>query len=79
LHYLTRVRKIWRSLYPPTDLFKNAKLLCPTLLVIFCHLIYNMLKVKKNRKGDLNNEPEGTLIFVRIFVQCSSLEKSIIP
>jgi hypothetical protein len=38
-----------------------------------------MLKVKKNRKGDLNNEPEGTLIFVRIFVQCSSLEKSIIP
>jgi hypothetical protein len=30
LHYLTRVRKIWRSLYPSTDLFKNAKLLCPT-------------------------------------------------
>ena len=38
-----------------------------------------MLKVKKNRKGDLNNEPEGTPIFVRIFVQGSSLEKSIIP
>jgi hypothetical protein len=38
-----------------------------------------MLKVKKNRKGDLNNEPEGTFIFVRIFVQYSSLEKSIIP
>jgi hypothetical protein len=29
LHYLTRVRKIWRSLCPPTDLFKNAKPLCP--------------------------------------------------
>jgi hypothetical protein len=38
-----------------------------------------MLKVKKNKKDDLNNEPEGTPNFVRIFVQCSSLEKSIIP
>jgi hypothetical protein len=38
-----------------------------------------MLKVKKNRKDDLNNEPEGTPIFVRILVQCGSLEKSIIP
>ena len=37
-----------------------------------------MLKVKKNRKGDLNNEPGGTLIFVRVLIQCSSLEKSII-
>jgi hypothetical protein len=37
-----------------------------------------MLEVKKNRKGDLNNEPEGTLIFVRVLIQCSSLEKSII-
>jgi hypothetical protein len=38
-----------------------------------------MFKVKKNRKGDLNNEPEGTPIFVRILIQCSSLEKSIMP
>jgi hypothetical protein len=38
-----------------------------------------MLKVKKNRKGDLNNEPEGTPIFVRILIPYSSLEKSIIP
>jgi hypothetical protein len=38
-----------------------------------------MLKVKKNRKGDLNNEPEGTSIFVRVLIQCSSLEKSMIP
>jgi hypothetical protein len=29
LYYLTRVRKIWRSLYLPTDLFKNVKPLCP--------------------------------------------------
>jgi hypothetical protein len=38
-----------------------------------------MLKVKKNRKGDLNNELEGTSIFVRELIQCSSLEKSIMP
>jgi hypothetical protein len=38
-----------------------------------------MLKVKKNRKEDLNNEREGTPIFVRILIQCSSLEKSMIP
>jgi hypothetical protein len=38
-----------------------------------------MLKVKKNRKGDLNNEPGGTPIFVRVHIQCSSLEKSLIP
>jgi hypothetical protein len=37
-----------------------------------------MLKVKKNRKGDLNNEPGGTPIFVRVLIQCRSLEKSII-
>jgi hypothetical protein len=37
-----------------------------------------MLKVKKNREGDLNNEPEGTPIFVRTLIQCSSLEKSMI-
>jgi hypothetical protein len=37
-----------------------------------------MLKVKKNRKGDLNNELGGTPIFVRVLIQCSSLEKSII-
>jgi hypothetical protein len=37
-----------------------------------------MLKVKKNRKGDLNNEPGGTPIFVRVLIQCSSLEKSMI-
>ena len=36
-----------------------------------------MLKVKKNRKCDLNNEPESTPIFVRILIQCSSLEKFI--
>jgi hypothetical protein len=38
-----------------------------------------MLKVKKNRKGDLNDEPGGTPILVRVFIQCSSLEKSMIP
>jgi hypothetical protein len=38
-----------------------------------------MLKVKKNRKGDLKNEPEDTLIFVRVLIQCGSLEKSIMP
>ena len=38
-----------------------------------------MLKVKKNRKDDLNNEPEGTHIFVRVLVPCGSLEKSIMP
>jgi hypothetical protein len=29
LHYLTRVRKIWRSLYPFIDLIKNVESLCP--------------------------------------------------
>jgi hypothetical protein len=38
-----------------------------------------MLKIKKNRKCDLNNEPEGTPIFVEVLIQNSSLEKSIIP
>ena len=38
-----------------------------------------MLKVWKNRKGELNNEPEGTPILVRVLTQCSLLEKSIIP
>jgi hypothetical protein len=38
-----------------------------------------MLKIKKNEKGDENDEPEGTPIFVRVLIQCSSLEKSIIP
>jgi len=38
-----------------------------------------MLKVKENRKCELNSEPEDTPIFVRILIQCSSLEKSIIP
>ena len=38
-----------------------------------------MLKVRKNKKGDLNNEPESTPIFVRVLIQCSLLEKSIIP
>jgi hypothetical protein len=38
-----------------------------------------MLKIKKNIKGDLNNEPEGTPIFVRVLIQCSLLEKSITP
>ena len=37
-----------------------------------------MLKVKKNRKGNVNNEPEGTPIFVRVLIQYSSLEKFII-
>jgi hypothetical protein len=37
-----------------------------------------MLKVKKNGKDDLNNEPGGIPIFVRVLIQCSSLEKSII-
>jgi hypothetical protein len=38
-----------------------------------------MLKIKKNRKDDLNNELEGTPIFVRVLIPCSLLEKSIIP
>jgi hypothetical protein len=38
-----------------------------------------MLKVKKNKKGDLNKEPGDTPIFVRVLIQWSSLEKSIIP
>jgi hypothetical protein len=38
-----------------------------------------MLKVKKNRKGDLNDEPEGTPIFVRVLIQYSLLEKFIMP
>jgi hypothetical protein len=38
-----------------------------------------MLKVKKNRKSDLNNEPGGTPIFVRVLIQYSLLEKFIIP
>jgi hypothetical protein len=38
-----------------------------------------MLKVKKNRKGDLNNKSEGIPIFVRVLIQVSLLEKSIIP
>jgi hypothetical protein len=38
-----------------------------------------MFKVRKNKKGDLNNEPESTPIFVRVVIQCSLLEKSIIP
>jgi hypothetical protein len=36
-----------------------------------------MPKIKKNRKCDLNDEPEGTPIFVRILIQGSSLEKNI--
>jgi hypothetical protein len=76
---LTRVRKIWRSVYLPTDLFKNVKPLCPLHQVSFYPFFYNMLKVKKNRKGNVNNEPEGTPIFVKVLIQCSSLEKNIIP
>jgi hypothetical protein len=38
-----------------------------------------MLKVKKNGKCDLNNEPEGTLNFVKVLILYSSLEKSILP
>ena len=38
-----------------------------------------MLKVKENKKGDLIKEPGGTPIFVRTLIQCSSLEKSIMP
>jgi hypothetical protein len=38
-----------------------------------------MFKIKKNRKGDINKEPEGTPIFVEILIQYSSLEKYIIP
>jgi hypothetical protein len=37
-----------------------------------------MLKVKKNRKGDLNDEPGGTPIFVKVLIQCSLLQKSIL-
>jgi hypothetical protein len=37
-----------------------------------------MLKLKKNRKGDLNDEPGGTPIFARVLIQCSSLEKSMV-
>jgi hypothetical protein len=38
-----------------------------------------MLKIKKNRKDDLNNEPEGTPIFVGVLIPWSLPEKSIIP
>jgi hypothetical protein len=38
-----------------------------------------MPKIKKNGKGDLNDEPEGTPIFVRVLIQYSSLEKSNMP
>jgi hypothetical protein len=38
-----------------------------------------MLKVRKNRKGDLNNEPEGTPIFVRVIIQGSLLENLLYP
>ena len=38
-----------------------------------------MLKVKENKKGDLIKEPGGTPIFVRVLIQCSLLEKLIIP
>jgi hypothetical protein len=68
LCYLTRVIKIWRSLYLPTDMFKNVKPLCQTPLDSVYHLIYNMLKDKENRKCNLNNEPESTSIFVRLLV-----------
>jgi hypothetical protein len=37
-----------------------------------------MFKVKKNIKGDLNDEPGGTPIFVRVLILCSLLQKSII-
>ena len=37
-----------------------------------------MLKIKKNRKGDLNDEPGGTPIFVKVLIQCSLLQKSIL-
>ena len=38
-----------------------------------------MLKVKKIRKCDLNNEPEGTPIFVRVLIQYSSVENLSFP
>jgi hypothetical protein len=38
-----------------------------------------VLKVKETRKGDLIKEPRSTLIFVSILIQCSFLEKFIIP
>jgi hypothetical protein len=38
-----------------------------------------MLKIKKNRKDDLNNEPEGTPIFVRVLIPCSLLENLSYP
>jgi len=38
-----------------------------------------MLKVKENRKGDLNKEPGSPHIFISILIQCSLLEKLIIP
>ena len=41
-------------------------------------IYFIVLKVKENKKGDLNNELGGTPIFVRVLIQCSSLEKSII-
>jgi len=38
-----------------------------------------MLKDEENRKYNLINEPESTPIFVEVLIQCSSLEKYIIP
>jgi hypothetical protein len=37
------------------------------------------LRLRKIEKVDLNNELGGTPIFVRVLIQCSSLEKSMIP
>jgi len=38
-----------------------------------------LLKVRENIKGSLNKEPGSTHIFVSLLIQCSSLEKPIIP
>ena len=60
-------------------MFKNDKPLCTPHYGRVCHLFHIVLKVKENRKGNLNREPGNTHIFVSLLIQCSSQEKSIIP
>ena len=47
-------------------------------MVAFAIYFTICLRLRKIEKGYLNNEPGGTPIFVRVLIQCSSLEKSII-
>jgi hypothetical protein len=64
-HLLTYLKMLNPSVHP----FK----------VEFATYFYIMLKVKENRKGNLNKEPGSPHIFISILSQCSLLEKWIIP